>query len=73
LTEKNTPGIVKKGGSKMSVKTKKCQKCNNETYQDDNVCVLCKIGVTQMYRELDELVRKNTKWNTAQRKAAGAR
>lgn len=55
------------------MKVKKCKKCSNETYQEDNICVLCKIGVTQMYQELDDLIKKNNKWNLHPRKAAGAR
>jgi hypothetical protein len=57
----------------MTMKVKKCDKCNNETYQEDNICVLCKIGVTQMYRELDDLIKKNNKWDLHPRKAAGTR
>lgn len=55
------------------MKVKKCIKCNNETYQEDTVCVLCKIGVTQMYRELDALIKKNNKWHLQPRKATGTK
>lgn len=55
------------------MKVKKCEKCSNETYQEDNICVLCKIGVTQMYQELDDLIKKNNKWDLHPRKAAGTR
>jgi ribosomal protein L37E len=57
----------------MNMKVKKCEKCGNETYQEGNICVLCKIGVTQMHRELDDLIKKNNKWNLHPRKAAGTR
>jgi len=55
------------------MKAKKCRECGNETFQDDDICVLCKIGVTQMYRELDDLIKKKDKWHLNHRKTAGAR
>ncbi len=55
------------------MKVKKCKQCDNETYQDDDICVLCKIGVTQMYRELDDLIKKNNKWTITERKTVNAR
>lgn len=60
-------------GAVYRMKVKKCIKCNNETYQEDTVCVLCKIGVTQMYRELDALIKKNNKWHLQPRKATGTK
>ncbi len=55
------------------MKVKKCRQCDNETFQEDNVCVLCKIGVTQMCRELDDLIKKKDKWQLSTRKTAGVR
>ena len=32
----------------MTMKAKKCLECDNETYQEDSVCVLCKTGITKI-------------------------
>ncbi len=42
------------------MKTHKCIKCDTiTTRQEDGICVVCKIGVTQMHAELVDLLKKN--------------
>jgi hypothetical protein len=43
------------------VKTHKCIKCDITTRQEDGICVVCKIGVTQMHAELVDLLKKKKK------------
>ena len=43
------------------MKTHKCTSCNNKTFQKDSVCALCKIGLTEMYDELVDLLQKDSK------------
>jgi hypothetical protein len=45
------------------MKAKKCQKCENTTLQKDGICVSCHLGLTQMYGELIDLLKKDKKWN----------
>jgi hypothetical protein len=40
------------------MKAKKCVTCDNHTFQKDNICVSCKLGLTQMYMELTDLLKK---------------
>lgn len=55
------------------MKTKKCKKCDNETYQEDGICVICKIGITRIYEELVNLLKKDNKWNLQIQKTAEIR
>ena len=43
------------------MKHHKCTNCNNDTFQKDGVCVICKLGLTQMYAELAALSKKKNK------------
>jgi hypothetical protein len=43
------------------MKTNKCVKCDNKTLQKDNICVVCRIGLTGMYTELTDLLKKGNK------------
>ena len=54
-------GLNTKRVKKM--KTSQCTVCNNETYQEDCICVLCKSYITRMYEELVVLltIDKNNK------------
>lgn len=45
------------------MKSKKCLECGNQTYQVDKICVACKIGVSRIYRELIDLLKKDKRWN----------
>ncbi len=45
------------------MKSKKCLECGNQTYQGDQICVACKIGVSRMYKELIDLLKKDKRWN----------
>ena len=40
----------------------KCIRCSNETFQKDSLRVLCEGGITQMYEELIQLLKKNKEW-----------
>jgi len=55
------------------MKTNKCIKCDNKTFQRDNICVVCRIGLTGIYTELSELLKKGNKGNLRTAKASGAR
>lgn len=44
-------------------KSNTCKVCDTKTYQKDSICVLCKTGLTQMYEELIELLKKNKEWD----------
>ena len=52
-----------KAPAAKSCKSNKCKVCNTKTYQKDSICVLCKTGITQMYEELIELLKKNKEWD----------
>lgn len=32
----------------VNMKAKKCLECDNKTYQEDSVCVLCKTGISKI-------------------------
>ena len=55
------------------MKTYKCTACNNKTFQKDSVCALCKIGLTQMYDELVDLLQKDGKHHLRTAKTAKSR
>jgi hypothetical protein len=40
------------------MKATKCSSCGNETFQG-NLCVLCRKGITQLYKELLNLSKKD--------------
>lgn len=40
----------------------KCIECHTETFQREGICVLCKAGVTQMYKELIDLLIKDKRY-----------
>lgn len=43
------------------MKQRKCEKCNNTTRQEDGICVICKLGLSQMSSELKEMMKKPNK------------
>ncbi len=55
------------------MKAKKCLECDNETYQEDGICVLCKIGITRIDDELIDALKKDNKWDLLEQKAAAMR
>jgi hypothetical protein len=55
------------------MKTYKCTACNNKTFQKDSVCALCRIGLTEMYDELVNLLQKDSKHNLRIPRAAKSR
>ena len=52
-------GLNTKRVKKM--KTTRCTVCNNETYQKDCICVLCKSYITKTYKELIDLLTVDKK------------
>jgi hypothetical protein len=42
--------------TKARIKAVKCMFCNNETYQDDHICVLCRNYITRTHEELISLL-----------------
>jgi hypothetical protein len=40
------------------MKVNKCVTCGNKTFQEDKICVVCKIGLTGIYMELVDLLKK---------------
>ena len=55
------------------MKTSKCIKCDNKTFQEDNICVVCKIGLTVIYTELLDLLKKGNKGTLRTLKISGTR
>jgi hypothetical protein len=55
------------------MKTNKCVKCDNKTFQKDNICVVCRIGLTGMYTELADLLKKGNKEDLRTLKISGTR
>lgn len=55
------------------MKTRKCTKCNNSTHQEDKICVSCKLGLTQMYDELVDLLKKDKRFKFQSLKISGIR
>jgi hypothetical protein len=49
------------------MRSTKCRKCGNETFQKD-ICVLCQTGITQMYEELMDLLKKDREQNVLKKK-----
>ena len=49
------------------MRSTKCRKCGNETFQKD-ICVLCQTGITQMYEELMDLLKKDREQNAPKKK-----
>jgi hypothetical protein len=49
----------------LPVNAKKCLACDNETYQEDGMCVLCKTGLTRIDDELRDAFKfkKDERWN----------
>jgi len=43
----------------MNMKAKKCLECDNETYQEDSVCVLCKTGITKIDDDLIDALKND--------------
>ncbi|MEW6001398.1 MAG: PilZ domain-containing protein [Nitrospirota bacterium] len=46
-----------------SMRAMKCVECGNETYQKNGICVLCETGITQIYRELIDLLKMGKEEN----------
>jgi hypothetical protein len=45
----------------------RCRECGNETLQKD-ICVLCQTGITQMYEELKDLLKKDREQSVLKKK-----
>ena len=46
-----------------SCKSNKCKVCGIKTYQKDDMCVLCKTGITQIYEMIESLkTAKEQEW-----------
>ena len=43
------------------MKAHKCTQCDNTTLQKDGICVICKLGISQMHEELVDLMKKKKK------------
>jgi hypothetical protein len=43
------------------MKAHKCTNCDNTTHQKDGICVICRLGITQMHEELVDLMKKKKK------------
>jgi len=43
----------------VNMKAKKCLECDNETYQEDSVCVLCKTGITKIDDDLIDALKSD--------------
>jgi hypothetical protein len=59
------PGRAKdaaKSTVKKSVRYQKCKICTTKTHQKDEICVLCKTGITQKYDELMALLKEREEW-----------
>lgn len=48
------------------MKANKCSECGNETFQKDCICVLCRNGITQMYKDLVDSLQDNEKMELLQ-------
>ncbi len=55
------------------MKANKCVKCDNKTFQADKICVVCRIGLTGIYTELADLLKKSGKGNLRTLKISGTR
>lgn len=55
------------------MKTNKCATCGNKTFQEDSICVVCKIGITGIYTELIDLLKKGDKESLQTLKISGIR
>ncbi|NWF98358.1 MAG: hypothetical protein HXY52_05405 [Nitrospirae bacterium] len=49
------------------MKANKCISCDNKTLQKDGICVSCKTGIRQMYKELIDLMQKQRNHNSMKR------
>ncbi len=66
--------IPQKRNTRRNTKSKsaKCTVCGNETYQEGNICVLCRSHITRMYEELMNFLAEHRrgivyKWKRALR------
>jgi len=55
------------------MKSNKCKQCENETFQKEGICVICKIGITPIYTELVDLLKQDGKWDPRIQKTAESR
>ncbi len=55
------------------MKVNKCVTCGNKTFQEDKICVVCRIGITGIYTELVDLLKKGSKGDLPTLKASGTR
>jgi hypothetical protein len=53
---KSLPDRGLKNGKVTRMRTARCTVCNNETYQEDCICVLCRNYITRMHEELVALL-----------------
>lgn len=52
------------------MKARKCIKCDNSTHQEDGVCVICRLGIKQVYSDLIDLLKKDKNFNFRRLKIA---
>jgi hypothetical protein len=50
-----------KNGKVTRMRAARCTVCNNETYQQDCICVLCRNYITRMHEELVALLAVDKK------------
>jgi hypothetical protein len=55
------------------MKVNKCVTCGNKTFQEDKVCVVCKIGLSGIYMELVDLLKKGNGKSLRALKISGMR
>jgi hypothetical protein len=48
---------------KKAIRITKCKKCGTKTSCRNGICALCKAGITQIYDELRDLLKKDKNWN----------
>lgn len=53
---RNLPNRGLNTGKKAGMRSKKCTVCNNDTYQQDCICVVCRSCMTRMHEELIALL-----------------
>ena len=52
------------------MKVKNCIHCKNETFQEDDICVICKLNLNRIHGELVDLLKQDSKWNSHTEKIA---
>jgi hypothetical protein len=54
-------------GINRNMRSIRCRECGNETLQKD-ICVLCQTGITQMYEDLKDLLKKDREQSVLNKK-----